>query len=198
MERSLKEAASEIKARLDLGAERRFPLMGLKGAAVALMLREARLNLGRPFVVVTPLATQADALAGELAFFLDQPIDVDAAQRRVHLLPSWELRPFAHLSPPTDLQASQLAALYALTRTPAPAVVTSVEALMMRTIPRTVFEESIIRIALAEVVDLEALVDALTATGYQRVPQAEEPGDFSVRGGIVDVFSPLHHNPIRF
>ena len=33
--------------------------------------------------------------------------------------------------------------------------------------------------------------------GYQRVPQTEEPGDFSVRGGIVDVFSPLYHNPMR-
>ena len=34
--------------------------------------------------------------------------------------------------------------------------------------------------------------------GYQRVPQAEEPGDFSVRGGIVDIFSPLHYPPVRF
>jgi transcription-repair coupling factor (superfamily II helicase) len=198
MERSLKEAASELKARIEFGAERRFPVMGLKGAANALMLREAILSLGRPLVVIAPLAVQADALAGELAFFLDQPLDADFVQRKVHLMPSWELRPFAHLSPPTDIQAAQLAALFALTRTSAPTIVTPVEALMMRTIPRPVFEESIIRVTLAEELDLEALVEELAAMGYQRVPQTEEPGDFSVRGGIVDVFSPLHHNPIRF
>ena len=54
-----------------------------------------------------------------------------------------------------------------------------------------------LRIAAADTLDLEALIDALGATGYQRVPQTEEPGDFSVRGGIIDIFSPLYHNPVR-
>ncbi len=198
MERSLREAVSELKARIGLGAERRFPVMGLKGAANALMLRETALTLERPLVVVTPLAAQADALAGELAFFLDEPATADAAGRKVHLLPAWEIRPFAQLSLQSDFQAMQLAALYALSRTSAPVVVTSVEALMMRTLPRPAFEDSVIRVGLAERPDLDALLEALAEMGYQRVPQTEEPGDFSVRGGIVDVFSPLHHYPVRF
>src|SRR5579863_1170350 len=172
--------------------------MGLKGAANALMIREVALTLNRPLVVIAPLAAQAEALAGDLAFFLDQPPAADAATSRLHLLPTWELRPFAQVSPPSDLQAAQLAALYALTRTPEPTIVTSIEALMMRTIPRAAFEQSVFRITFADRLDLDALVDALGGMGYQRVPQTEEPGDFSVRGGIVDVFSPLHHNPVRF
>ena len=124
MERSLREAASELKARIGLGTERRFPVMGLKGAANALMLRDTALTLERPLIVVTPLAAQADAVAGELAFFLDEPVTADAAGRKVHLLPAWEMRPFAQISPPSDFQAAQLAALYALVRTPAPVVVT--------------------------------------------------------------------------
>jgi transcription-repair coupling factor (superfamily II helicase) len=198
VERSLKEAVSELKARLDAASARRFPVMGLKGTAGALMLREAALTLDRPIVAITPQASEADALASELAFFLDQPPDCDAARRRAHLLPAWELRPFAHLSPPPDAQAAQLAALFALLRQPTPLIVTSVEALTMRTIPRRAFEDSVIKVALAERLDLDALVEALAAMGYQRTPQTEEPGDFSVRGGIVDVFSPLHHNPVRF
>jgi len=198
VERSLKEAASELKARIERSAERRFPVMGLKGAANALMIREVALTLNRPLVVIAPLAAQAEALAGDLAFFLDQPPAADAATSRLHLLPTWELRPFAQVSPPSDLQAAQLAALYALTRTPEPTIVTSIEALMMRTIPRAAFEQSVFRITFADRLDLDALVDALGGMGYQRVPQTEEPGDFSVRGGIVDVFSPLHHNPVRF
>src|SRR6266568_9288731 len=146
MERSLKEGAAELKARIDAGHERRFPLMGLKGAANALMLREAALTMPRPLLVITPLAGEAEALAAELALFLDQAPDCDPARARVHLLPAWEIRPFAHLSPPPDVQAAQLAALFALRRASTPIVVTSVEAMMMRTIAVRVFEDSVIRI----------------------------------------------------
>ena len=73
MERSLREAGSELQARIAAGRERRFPIMGLKGAANALMVREAAIGLERPLIVITPLASEAEALAGELAFFMDQP-----------------------------------------------------------------------------------------------------------------------------
>ncbi len=171
--------------------------MGLKGAANALMLREAALTLARPILAVTSLASEAEALAGEVAFFLDQPAASDPASARVHPMPAWETRPLAQLSPPPDVQAAQSGALFALLRQGAPLVVASVEALMTRTLPRAVFQESITRIAAADAIDLDALLETLTAAGYQRVPQTEEPGDFSVRGGIVDVFSPLHHLPVR-
>ncbi|MGH7933726.1 MAG: transcription-repair coupling factor, partial [Candidatus Binataceae bacterium] len=161
------------------------------------MLREAALGFERPIVAITPLAGEADTLAAEVALFLDQPAECDAARAKVHLLPAWELRPFAHLSPPPDVQAAQLAALFALLRGDTPLIVTSAEALMMRTIPRHVFEDSVIKITLADRLDLEALVEGFSAMGYQRVPQTEEAGDFSVRGGIIDVFSPLYHNPVR-
>jgi len=197
LERSLKEAASELKARLDGGGASRFPLMGLKGVAGALMLREAALGFGRPILVVTALAREAEALASEVAFLLDEAPDRDPLARRVHLLPAWELKPFAHLSPPPQTQAAQLAALYAALRSETPMLVASVEALLMRTLPRPVFESAVMRIAPADTLDLEALVDALSGAGYQRVPQTEEPGDFSVRGGIIDIFSPLYQNPVR-
>ncbi len=171
--------------------------MGLKGAANALMLREAVLRLNRPIMAVASLASEAEALAHEVAFFLGESIDRDVPARRVHLLRGWELKPFAYISPPPDVQASQLAALYAMRRQSAPVVVTSVEALMMRTIPRREFDASIVRIAAAESLDLELLIDTLSVMGYQRVPQCEEAGDFSVRGGIIDVFSPLYHAPVR-
>jgi len=195
--RSVKEAASELEARLSAGREQRFPVMGLKGAAGVLMLRETVLKLERPIIAITSRANEAEALAHELAFFLDQPGDADAAWRRVHHLPAWEIKPFAHVSPPSDTQGAQIAALHAMLRQPAPVVISSVEALMMRTIPRAMLKDSIIRLTLADRLDLESLVDALTTSGYQRIPQVEEPGDFSVRGGIIDVFSPLSSLPVR-
>lgn len=172
--------------------------MGLKGAANALMLREAVLHLDRPVVAVTSRAAEAEALAHETAFFLGESLDADLAGRRVHLLRAWEVKPFAHMSPPTHVQASQLASLFAMRRVAAPLIVTSAEALMMRTIPRDTFDESILRIAEGDSIDLDLMVETLATIGYQRVPQCEEQGDFSVRGGIVDVFSPLYREPVRF
>ncbi len=197
VQRSLKEAADELAARIAAGAERRYPLMGLRGAAGALALREAALKLKRPILAITSLAAEADALASDAAFFFGEAAGADAALRHVHPLRAWELRPFAHLSPPPDTQAAQLAALFALLRLDAPIVVAPIEALMMRTIPRAVFDGSVIRIGRGDRLDLELLVDTLAASGYQRVPQTEEIGDFSVRGGIVDIFSPLHRDPVR-
>ncbi|MGH7864420.1 MAG: CarD family transcriptional regulator, partial [Candidatus Binataceae bacterium] len=197
MERTLREAAEELKVRLDRHSERRLPILGLRGAAIALLLREAALRLERPILAVTSLAKEADALATELAFFLDESLDHDGASRRVHLHRAWELKPFAHLSPPADVQAAGLEALFALLRQPAPVVVASVESLMMRTLPRALFEGSVVRIARGERLDRDVLIDALGSMGYQRVPHTEEPGDFSVRGGIFDVFSPLYREPLR-
>ncbi|MDO8433527.1 MAG: transcription-repair coupling factor [Candidatus Binatus sp.] len=197
MPRSLKEAAGELEARLAANRERRFPVMGLRGASNALMLREMALRLRRPVVVIASLQSEAEALAAEVGFFLDEPQTADSATRRVHLMRSWEVKPMAQLSPPPDAQASQLGALYALLRQTAPLVVTSAEALMTRTIPRAIFNESIIKLAIGDRLDFEILIDALASCGYQRVPQTEEPGDFSVRGGIVDAYSPLYNDPIR-
>ncbi len=157
----------------------------------------SRCKSASPILAVTSLASEAEALAADAAFFLDDSLDSDAASRRVHLLPAWELKPLAHLSPPPDTQAAALAALYAMLRQEAPLVVTSVEALMMRTVPRAIFDSSVLRIAMRDRLDLDVLVETLAASGYQRVPQTEEPGDFSVRGGIVDVFSPLYRDPVR-
>ncbi len=197
MFRSLKEAAAEIVSRLEAGNERRFPLLGLKGAAAALALRQVALGLERPIVAVTAQAKEAESLAHELKFFLDEPGERDTSGSRVHHLPAWEFKPFANLSPPADTQAAQIAALFALRRTASPIVVTSIEALMMRMIPRARLDESIIRIAAGERLDLELLEAELARAGYQRLPQTEEPGDFSVRGGIIDVFSPLYREPVR-
>jgi transcription-repair coupling factor (superfamily II helicase) len=172
--------------------------MGLKGAAGALILREAAMRLSRPILAVTSRPAEAETLANEVAFFLGESLESDASARKVHLLRAWETRPFAHISPPTDVQASQLAVLYAIRRQDAPLVVTSVEALMTRTIPRAVFDESVVRIAKNDRLDLDLLIETLASAGYQRLPQCEEPGDFSVRGGIVDVFSPLYREPVRF
>ncbi len=198
MERSLKEAVGELEARLRAGAERHFPVMGLKGAAGPLLLREAALTLKCPMVVVTPLSSEAESLAAEAGFFLGESPQNGALERSLYLHTGWEVTPLARISSPLDNQSAEFVTLYALLRKPAPLVITSVEALMTRTMPRSVFENSVVSLTLGDRVDLDGVVSELAAIGYQRLPQTEEPGDFSVRGGIVDLFSPLYNRPLRF
>ncbi len=196
MERSLKEAIAELEARLKAGTERHFPVMGLKGAAGPLLLREAMLMLRRPILAVTPLSAEAETLAAEVKFFLGQT-PAGSAEHAVYLHTGWDVTPLARMSPPLDNQSAEFEALYALIRKPAPLVITSVEALMTRTMPRGVFENSVLSLTLGDRIDLEGVSAELAAIGYQRLPQTEEPGDYSVRGGIVDLFSPLYRRPLR-
>ncbi len=197
MRRSIREAIEELKARLEQAEARRFPVSGLKGAAFALLMREAVVGLERPILAVAPSAREAEALAGEVALFMGEAIDAEPLKRGLHLLPAWESAPLAAVSPSVNTQAAQFVALLALLRARRPLVVTSVEALMTRTLARRNFSASLMRISPGEQIDFEGLIEALSEAGYQRVPQVEELGDFSVRGGILDVFSPAHARPFR-
>jgi transcription-repair coupling factor (superfamily II helicase) len=180
-----------------MGLERRFPLMGVKGAAGALILRESMLKLGRPILAITPLASEAEALASEAGLFLDDPAEADSPNQRVHLIRGWETAPMAQLSPSLDNQAAQFEALFAIRRMRAPLVIAPVAAVMTRTMPCERFERSVIKLTMGDRLDLEGLILELSGIGYQRVPQTEELGDFSVRGGIIDAYSPAHRRPLR-
>lgn len=91
----------------------------------------------------------------------------------------------------------RLAVLEKLTENGEVTVVTSVEALLSYTIATEVFRKNRIRLTVGEETDPESLYAMLADMGYSRVDMVEGIGQFSVRGGIIDVFSPNTDNPIR-
>ena len=76
-------------------------------------------------------------------------------------------------------------------------IVVAAPALLDRVPPRATFRETVLEAVAGRELDREQLIDWLVSAGYHRVPQAEDPGTFAVRGGIVDVWSPLYPDPIR-
>ncbi|MCD8326545.1 MAG: transcription-repair coupling factor [Lachnospiraceae bacterium] len=76
-------------------------------------------------------------------------------------------------------------------------VVTTFDALMTPQIPLKIYEESIIEIRREQTVDLAQLSKRLVSLGYEKCAQAQEPGQFAVRGDIVDVFDLTGENPVR-
>src|SRR6185369_8926781 len=172
-------------------------IQGLQGGARAYMLALAARRANRPFLIVCPSAREAEYLYEDLIFFLGEAHSGAPLQKRVHLFPSWEVLPFENLSPHPENIAGRLEGLYKLVEEPAPVLIATPAALMQKVIPKESLKRSYLYLVAGQELSREALLEHLVAWGFQNVPLAEEPGDFSIRGGIVDCFSPGYALPLR-
>lgn len=96
-----------------------------------------------------------------------------------------------------ELTSQRMAVLKALTMQDHATVVTCFDAFMDAVLPKEIIMEQIIEISEAGIVDLTELSEKLTQFGYQREAQIEGPGQFCVRGGIIDLFPLTEEYPIR-
>lgn len=143
---------------------------------------------GRPAVFLCGDESEARQLSGDLAVLLEEP--------PVMLLSrEWQFRPGAVSS--RDWERGRLAALYALSKGRARAVVATADALMARTMPPELLKDLSITLRTGERRDLRELTDRLLSAGYTRCQQVEGVGQYAIRGGILDVFSPLMEQPVR-
>jgi transcription-repair coupling factor (superfamily II helicase) len=176
------------------GAKR---LQGLQGGALAYVLGLAAAQNDRPLLVIAATAHDAENLHGDLSFFIGEEPSLAPFRKRLHLFPSWEVLPFEKLSPYPDNLAGRLEGLYKLIEEPAPILISTPAALMQKVIPREALKQSYLYIVAGQDLSREILTEHLAQWGYQNVPLVEEYGDFSVRGGIIDLFSPGYKLPIR-
>ena len=176
------------------GAKR---LQGLQGGALAYVLGLAAEQNNRPMLVITASAQDAENLHRDLSFFIGEEPSLAPFRKRLHLFPSWEVLPFEKLSPHPDNLAGRLEGLYKLIEEPAPILISTPAALMQKVIPRDALKRSYLYIVAGQDLSREALTEHLAQWGFQNVPLVEEYGDFSVRGGIIDLFSPGNKLPIR-
>ena len=172
-------------------------VQGLQGGARPFVLSLVAANSRRPILIVAPGANEAEDLYDDLAFFLGEARSLPPLRRRLHLLPSWEVLPFERLSPPAENIAGRLEALYKLVEEPAPVLISTPAALMQRVIAKKAFKNSYLYLVAGQNLAREELLEHLVQWGFQNVPLVEELGDFSVRGGIVDIYSPGYARPLR-
>ncbi len=91
----------------------------------------------------------------------------------------------------------RLSVLHAMTGEPSPVVVATAEGLLQRTLPPAALTQASRSLRQGESYDLNELCDALVSAGYVRCEQVEGAGQFAVRGGILDFFSPASPQPVR-
>ncbi|MBQ3548644.1 MAG: transcription-repair coupling factor [Oscillospiraceae bacterium] len=107
----------------------------------------------------------------------------------------WQFRPTSAAS--RQWEHRRLRALSSMAEGTAPIVVSTVEAAVQRCIPPSVLREAVISLQQGTRYDIEELTSRLVRSGYTRCQQVEGPGQFALRGGILDVFSPAMDTPVR-
>ena len=151
----------------------------LHGSADALMLSELA-RAGRPLAVITATARDAQRLLEEIPFF-DPGL-------RVHLFPDWETLPFDQLSPHQDLVSERLATLYQLMQRAFDAVIVPVTTALYRLAPVEYLAARSFHFKQGARLAPDELRRQLVIAGYAHVTQVVAPGEYCVRGGLVDLF----------
>lgn len=168
------------------------------GSARAYFMACLLLEIERPCLIILPRAKEASQFYRELEFFLPEGVvRGEPGQRRLYDFPIYDLSPLAGLSPHRDTVTRRLQALYALMSQKDPVVVTSVEAIQLRILPKEALVGALDYLEVGEEVKREDLLTRLEVNGYLRTSLVEERGDYSVRGGVIDVFPPLYAHPLR-
>ncbi|MGH8600592.1 MAG: transcription-repair coupling factor, partial [Burkholderiales bacterium] len=152
---------------------------GLFGSSDALALAQLA-GRRRPLVIVTTTAADAQRLCTEIPFF--------APQLSVRLLPDWETLPYDQFSPHQDLVSERLATLYQLMHKAFDVVVIPVTTALYRLTPVDYLASRTFFFKQGEKLAADELRSQLTRAGYTHVTQVVAPGEYSFRGGLIDLF----------
>ncbi len=117
-------------------------------------------------------------------------------------IPAWDCLPYDRVSPKSEISSRRMAALAQLaTRRLTPdrplLVVTTVNAVWQRVPTPHYVKESSLKVAAGQLLNSDDLTAYLTRNGYLRAGTVREPGDYAIRGGIIDLFPPGFLQPVR-
>ena len=169
-------------------------LSGLHDVAKALLAAYLTHELRRPAFFITDSNRRAEALAETVRFFASIFPGVSGG---VATLPAFDTLPWESQSPHPDILERRAATLFRLTDGQVSLVIAPVQAALWR------FQDATLYLSLARTltkdaeVPLEEFVAHLAGVGYTRTEMVELPGQFAMRGGIVDVFSAEAPRPVR-
>lgn len=175
-----------------VGEKLQFP--SFAGSADALTIAHAaseamRASRPRMLAVLTANATDAQRLLQEIPCF--------AEALRIRLLPDWETLPYDSFSPHHDLVSERLATLYAVMRGDCDVLLVPAATAVYRLAPPAYLAAYTFFLKQGERLDAGKFRSQLTLAGYVHVTQVVAPGEYAIRGGIVDLFPMGSQLPYR-
>ncbi|HEY1256923.1 MAG TPA: transcription-repair coupling factor [Terracidiphilus sp.] len=183
-----------VRRHLSLGTGRRR-VSGLTATARAIYLPLLARAARQPVIVVVADNKAAEALELILRAGCELTGGVDPAA--VVRLPAHDVLPFENLSPHPDVQEQRAAALWKLATGAVSILIAPVESAALKLFDRDYYAGLAVTLKRGEEVDVEVLASHLTAVGYTQMDLVEMPGQFTRRGGILDVYSPESDRPVR-
>ncbi|MDD5472019.1 MAG: transcription-repair coupling factor, partial [Sideroxydans sp.] len=133
-----------------------------------------------PLVVIAANALEAQRLVDEIPFF-DPTL-------KVHLLPDWETLPYDHFSPHQDLISERLATLHHIRTEACDVVIVPITTALYPLPPVSYMAAYTFFLKKGEALDLDGFRKQMTLAGYTHVQQVLTPGEYCVRGGLIDLF----------
>jgi transcription-repair coupling factor (superfamily II helicase) len=172
-----------------------WTIAGLPEGADSLALAEiAATTGGQDILHVARDGQRLERLQDGLRFF--------APEREVLVFPAWDCLPYDRLSPHPDIVAERLETLVRLATprkagSPARIILASVGAALQKVPPRSLYAEAATVLRKGQTLDVADLTKYLGANGYGRSETVMEPGEFAIRGGLVDLYPPGTTEPMR-
>lgn len=164
-------------------------LTGLLGTSSAWLVARLLKSVNHPILWITSHQKEAEQVVSDLSFFTDFP---------VLLYPCHDSLPFVPLLPSTETISQRISTLYRLATEDGPAVaVAPAQALVELTVPPEILLNHIEYLQIGEEVDREELLKWLVDSGYEHCAIVQSRGEFSIRGGLLDIFPPLTALPVR-
>ncbi|MBW1840223.1 MAG: transcription-repair coupling factor [Deltaproteobacteria bacterium] len=179
---------------MNIKSDRRFSIdcTGLGGSDSAYLVSRMYLKQRIPIFVIVPSRKDGERFVEDLCFFLKRQ------SPPIRFFPPYNILPFKDLSFHSETAAKRISILYQMTAGEVPPiVVTTVGAVLQKLVPKQEIYNYAELVLAGEQLDRASFIEKLISGGYGRCVIVEEPGDFCVRGGILDVFSPLYPDPLR-
>ena len=183
---------SPLSPAIPTGAAPVLCWQGLHGAAEGLAICHSATLFEGLLVVVVQDVRRLHMLEAEIDFFQDptEPIPV-------HRLLDWECLPYDLFSPHPDITSQRLRTLSRLPQIKRGILLLTLETLIQRLPPKSFILEQSFSLEVGEPLDMEAMRERLSNSGYRLVGQVMAPGEFAVRGGLFDIFAMGARYPFR-
>jgi transcription-repair coupling factor (superfamily II helicase) len=188
------EAFERVRRHLSGGTGRRR-VSGLTFTARALYLPFFVRAAAAPCVIIVADNKAAETLHAAVLSACE--LTGALAPESVLRLPAHDVLPFENLSPHPEIQETRAATLWKIATAQARLVIAPVEAACMRLFPRDYYRALTLHLKLGEEYMPDMLVEHLLSVGYTKVDVVEMPGQVTLRGGILDVYSPEMDRPVR-
>jgi transcription-repair coupling factor (superfamily II helicase) len=162
----------------------------LYGSAASLWLAEAARKASGPLLIIARDSRQASRIEDELRFFCEPGACVE-------IFPAWETLPYDLFSPHSDIVSQRLRMLSALPRLARGVVIVDLETLLQRLAPQAYIDAHAFDLKVGERLDVAAFRDRLSGAGYMASSQVMAPGEFAVRGSLIDLYPMGTEAPYR-